>query len=185
MDGDEDQRRSIRSAVFLDRDGTLIPDHGYLASVDGVTLLPGTGPALAALARAGFLLVLITNQSGIGRGRFSRAVVDAQHERLQELLRPFGVALAGVEVCPHPPEADCDCRKPRPGLLRRAAAALGIDLARSWMVGDKTGDIEAGRAAGCRTILLGTAVDPDTPADTTVPDLATAARWIVAHSEGS
>ena len=169
----------LRPAVFLDRDGTLIPDHGYLAAVDGVTLLPGVGPALAELARAGFLLVLITNQSGIGRGYFTRAVVDAQHERLQERLRPFGAELAALEVCPHTPEESCDCRKPWPGMLQRAAAALRLDLPRSWMIGDKALDAQAGRAAGCRAIRLAAAADP--AADATVPDVAAATRWILAQ----
>ncbi len=170
---------SLHPAVFLDRDGTLIPDHGYLDTVAGVTLLPGVGPALRRLADAGFLLVLITNQSGIGRGYFTRELVDAQHRCLAERLAPFGVTLAGIEVCPHGPDTECDCRKPRPGMLRKAARELNVDLARSFMAGDKPGDVAAGRAAGCRTLFIGRAAAcPE--ADHCAPTLAAAVDWMLA-----
>ncbi|MFA5206730.1 MAG: HAD family hydrolase [Lentisphaeria bacterium] len=173
-----------RPAVFLDRDGTLIPDHNYLATVDGVDLLPGAGDALAALARAGFALVVVTNQSGIGRGLIRPEVVEQQHERLRERLRPFGVELAAIAKCPHLPETGCACRKPKPGMLLETAGRLGLDLAASFMVGDKPGDIGAGRAAGCRTVLLGTANDDPAGADFTAPDLPAAAAWILGHRAG-
>lgn len=169
--------QKLRKAVFLDRDGTVIPDHGYLANTEGVTLLPGAGEALQQLAAAGYLLVLVTNQSGIGRGYFTRAVVDAQHDRLCELLRPFGVAFAGIEVCPHLPDEKCDCRKPRPGMLHKAAKALGVDLFHSFMVGDKVADVIAGRAAGCRTIRIGSSCTD--AADYFTDSLAKAAAWIL------
>lgn len=170
-----------RKAIFLDRDGTVIPDHGYLAEVAGVTLLPGAGEALRRLAAAGFLLVLVTNQSGIGRGYFTRETVAAQHGRLCNLLRPFGVTFAGIEVCPHQPTDDCTCRKPRPGMLKRAAAALDVNLFQSFMIGDKPADIIAGRAAGCRTICLG-ALCADA-ADHCSATLAEAAAWILRQQE--
>ena len=173
---------ALRPAVFLDRDGTLIPDTGYLDNVAGVRLLPGVGPALAALARAGFALVVVTNQSGIGRGLIRAEIVEQQHERLRELLRPNGVELAAVEYCPHAPDAGCACRKPRPGMLLRAAARLRLELKASFMVGDKTADVAAGQAAGCRTIFLGTTA---AEADFNAPDVPAAAAWILARGPGT
>ena len=168
----------LPKAVFLDRDGTVIPDAGYLATVEGVSLLPGAGVALAALARAGFLLVLVTNQSGIGRGYFTAATVEAQHRRLQALLEPFGVRFADIEYCPHAPDTACGCRKPQPGLLLAAAAKLHLSPADSFMIGDKAADVAAGRAIGCRTIFLGHAC---AQADFCAPTLAAAAEWILAR----
>jgi len=133
----------------------VIVDRGYLDTVDGVCLLPGAGDGLAALAAAGYALVLVSNQSGIGRGYYGRAVVDAQHDRLASLLEPYGVRFAAIEVCPHAPADACACRKPHPELLVRAARRLGLDLQGSFMVGDKLSDVRAGQAAGCRTVFLG------------------------------
>ena len=169
--------KPLSKAVFLDRDGTVIPDANYLATVAGVTLLPGAGEALAALARAGFLLVLVTNQSGIGRGYFTAAMVTAQHQRLQELLQPFGVAFAAIEFCPHAPDMACDCRKPQPGMLLAAAQKLHISFADSVMVGDKPADVAAGRATGCRTVFIGP--QPCAAADFSAPTLTAAAEWIL------
>jgi D-glycero-D-manno-heptose 1,7-bisphosphate phosphatase len=163
--------------VFLDRDGTIIADRGYLDTVEGVCLLPGAGTALANLAGAGLLLVIVTNQSGIGRGFFDRQMVDAQHRRLGELLAPYGVRLAAVEVCPHRPDEGCDCRKPQTGMLERAARRLDVDLRRSFMVGDKASDMAAGRAAGCVTVLIGQKAEADV--DLCCRDLPAAARDIL------
>lgn len=166
----------MRRAVFLDRDGTLIPDAGYLDTVVGVRLLRGVGEALCELTEAGFALVLITNQSGVARGYFGLAMVHGQNARLAELLRPYGVSFAAVEVCPHHPTEGCDCRKPKPGMLARAAARLGIDLPASFVVGDKPGDVGAARAAGCGAVALGAV---DVQADFNARDLKEAARWIL------
>ena len=166
----------MRRAVFLDRDGTLIPDAGYLDTVAGVRLLPGVGEALRRLTEAGFVLVLATNQSGVARGYFDLALVHEQNARLAELLRPYGVSFAAVEVCPHHPTDGCGCRKPKPGMLARAATELGIDLEASFVVGDKAGDIGAARAAGCGAIALGAEI-PE--ADFSSRDLAGAAQWIL------
>jgi histidinol-phosphate phosphatase family protein len=148
-------------AVFLDKDGTLVEDVPYNADPDRLRLTPGAGAALAALAAAGYRLVVVSNQSGVARGLFAEDSLPALHRRLQELLAVHGVCLDGFYWCPHYPRGKvaayataCDCRKPAPGLLLRAAKELGVDLAGAWMVGDILDDVEAGRRAGCRTILL-------------------------------
>ena len=153
--------KPYKRAVFLDRDGTLIEDMGYLKNPDGVRLLPGCGVALAALQRNGFLLVLVSNQSGIGRGWLTRDEVERVHERVVSLLAEHGARFDAVYYCPHGPEEGCACRKPAPGMLLQAARELEIDLRTSFLVGDKPSDIEAGHRAGCRTVLLG--VDPKFP----------------------
>lgn len=169
-------------AIFLDRDGTVIKDKGYLKGPAGVELLPGAGEALGELKQTGFLLVVVTNQSGIGRGFFPFENVTAQHDKLQAILHPFGAGIDRFEICPHAPEEDCECRKPAPQMLLRAAAGLGIDLNRSLMIGDKASDIMAGKAAGCRTILLSDGHETDTePADFIFPNLAAAADFIISE----
>lgn len=146
-------------AVFLDKDGTLIEDVPYNVDPALLRFTPNALPALRRLADAGYLLVIVTNQSGLATGRFSSAQFAVLQQALLAKLRDEGgIEIAGVFVCPHAPAlADgtgCDCRKPQPGMLRMAAAAHGIDLARSWMVGDILNDVEAGRRAGCQTVLL-------------------------------
>ena len=167
----------MHRAVFVDRDGTVIKDKGYLADPDGVELLPHAGEALAALSENGFLLVLITNQSGIGRGYFDSETVCEQHRRLARLLEPYGVRLAGIEVCPHAPREKCSCRKPSPQMLYRAADKLNIEMRSSYMVGDKNSDVQAGKSAGCTTIRLGD--DADADADMNAGNLLEAANWII------
>jgi histidinol-phosphate phosphatase family protein len=150
-----------RRAVFLDKDGTLVEDVPYNVDPDRIRLTPRAGSGLAMLHEAGFRLVVITNQSGVARGMFSREALGRVEGELRRLLAREGVRLAGFYYCPHHPEGSdrrfavaCSCRKPEPGLLRQAAAELGIDLPASWMIGDILDDVEAGRAAGCGTILL-------------------------------
>jgi D-glycero-D-manno-heptose 1,7-bisphosphate phosphatase len=141
-----------RPAVLVDRDGTVIPDLGYPREPERVTLLPGAADALRSFAEAGLPIVVVSNQSGIGRGLITQAEAAAVHERFVELLAGEGVELAGAYYCPHAPHVGCDCRKPQPGLLLRAADDLGLDLGRSVMVGDRDADVEAGRRAGARTV---------------------------------
>ena len=147
----------LRPAVFLDRDGVinraLVRNNkpyppGSLAEFE---ILPGVASACAKLKAAGYLLVVATNQPDVGRGTMLRQVVEEIHSYMRQQL-----SLDAVEVCYHPgkDESECDCRKPRPGMLLHAAKALGIDLNRSWMVGDRWRDIECGHAVGCRTILI-------------------------------
>ncbi len=149
-------KKTGRRAVFLDRDGTIIYDRGYLRDPEQVQLLPGAGEALSRLRKEGFYLVLVSNQSGIGRGLMTSEDLKQVHRRLVTLLAKHSVRLDGVYYCPHAPWEGCICRKPAPGMLLRAADELGINLTGSFMVGDKSEDIEAGKRAGCRTILIGT-----------------------------
>jgi D-glycero-D-manno-heptose 1,7-bisphosphate phosphatase len=139
--------------VFVDRDGTVIEDPGYLSDPDCVRLVRGAADGLRALGDRGFRLVVVSNQSGIARRLITEEQAAAVHERFVDELARRGVHLDDVRYCPHAPEAGCARRKPLPGLLVDAADELGVDLARSFMVGDKPSDMEAGRA-GCTTILL-------------------------------
>jgi histidinol-phosphate phosphatase family protein len=139
-------------AVFLDRDGTVIHDTDYPRDPADVTLIPGAAEALDELARAGYRPVIVSNQSGIGRGLVTEAEAAAVHERFLGLLSSLGVRIAGSYFCPHAPDEGCGCRKPSPELLLRAAEELDLDLSRSVMVGDKDSDVEAGRRAGCKAV---------------------------------
>jgi D-glycero-D-manno-heptose 1,7-bisphosphate phosphatase len=148
-----------RPALFLDRDGTLIDDVGYPKDPLLVHVIDGAAEALAELQRD-FALVVISNQSGIARGLVTSAQAKAVHDRFVRLFADAGVTFAGVYYCPHAPDDGCRCRKPAPGLLLDAARELDLDLTRSIMIGDKTSDLEAGRAAGCaRVVRFGPEVD--------------------------
>ena len=152
-----------RPAVFIDRDGTLndmVYDeiHGTFDSprrAEQVRLRPGAAEFVRGVREAGFRAVVVTNQPGMAKGTVTAADLASVHGRLAELLAAGGAAWDALYFCPHHPGvSDCDCRKPKPGMLRRAAREHGLDLAGSWMVGDGLVDIQAGRAAGCRTILV-------------------------------
>jgi histidinol-phosphate phosphatase family protein len=142
---------SRAAAIFLDKDGTLVEDVPYNADPARVRLGPGARDAVRSFGARGFRLIVVSNQGGVGLGRLRETDLLVLNARLQRLL---GGALAGFYYCTHHPRAGCECRKPRPGLLLRAAAEQGVDLARSWMVGDILDDVEAGRRAGCRTCLI-------------------------------
>lgn len=168
------------ACAFLDRDGTLIAERHYLSDPAGVELLPRTVDGLRQLRAAGFRLVLVTNQSGVGRGYFTAADVEAVHARLRALLAEAGVELDGIYWCPHGPEDGCACRKPATGLVERACADLGLDPAASVMIGDQAGDVELGRRCGMTAILVRTgygARGTCVPA-AEVDDLAAAAAWV-------
>jgi len=154
--------RASRRAIFLDRDGTITIDTGYPSDPDEVELLPGAADGLRTLRDRGWALVLVSNQSAVGRGIITLEQAQAVHDRLLVALRASGVEFDGAYYCPHTPDDACECRKPRSGLLRRAATELRLDLAGSVMVGDRQSDVEAGRDAGCTTVLLGPGEgDPD------------------------
>ena len=150
-----------RPAVFIDRDGTLTDEVGYVNHPARLRLLPRSAEAVRRLNAAGVAAVVATNQAGLARGYFSKDVLEAVHERLVDLLAREGARLDGLYVCPHHPtegeppfRADCDCRKPRPGLLLRAAADLDLDLGASVVVGDKPSDLAVARPVGARGVLV-------------------------------
>ena len=154
-------RAPQRPCLFIDKDGTLVENVPYNVDPALLRFMPGAGEALARLQAAGLALVIVTNQSGLARGRFTRAeFARLQQVLLQRLQDEFGVSIDGVEVCPHGPDSEgrpaCLCRKPAPGMLIRAAHRHGLDLKRSWMVGDTLDDVEAGHRAGAGGLLLDT-----------------------------
>jgi D-glycero-D-manno-heptose 1,7-bisphosphate phosphatase len=185
-----------RRAIFLDRDGTLNADLGFVADPARVQIVPHAIEGARALADAGFALVVVSNQSGIARGLMSEQQADEVDRRVRDIFTEHGVELAAFYRCPHLPDGanaayarDCDCRKPKPGMLLRAAKDLNIDLSSSWAVGDRPRDIAAGRAAGCRTVAV-VGVPPPEKAENysaaapeyRARDLADAARYIIEHS---
>jgi D-glycero-D-manno-heptose 1,7-bisphosphate phosphatase len=158
-----------RRALFLDRDGTLVHPRHYPSRPDELQIVEGVPPLVQRFQQHGWLIVVISNQSGVARGYFGEGELAYVHACLAADLAQQGVRLDGIYYCPHHPEGsvapyniECSCRKPKPGLLLRAAEELEIELARSWFVGDMLDDVEAGRRAGCRTVLvdLGTEAPP-------------------------
>lgn len=145
-----------RRYVLLDRDGTLIVERNYLSRVEEVELLPASAQGLRSMNDAGLGLAVLTNQSGLARGYFDWDALNAIHARMAQFLANEGVSLSGIFVCPHAPGDGCDCRKPLPGLARRAAAELHFDPADSFVIGDKPCDIELGRCLGATTFLVRT-----------------------------
>lgn len=185
-----------RPAIFMDRDGTICDEVGYVNHVSRSRLLPRSAEAVRLVNEAGFLAVLVTNQSGVARGLFDEALVEAVHRQLQDRLGSEGARLDACYFCPHHPReghppyrVDCDCRKPRPGMLTRAAREHDIDLAASWMIGDSLVDLEAGWAAGASTVHVLTGygrglveLQPErfrVRAAHTAPDLLDAVRFIL------
>src|SRR5574341_1356927 len=186
-----------RPAVFIDRDGTLTEEVGYVNHPERLRLLPRSAEAVRRLNQAGVAAVVVTNQAGVARGYFSEEVLAAVNASLVAQLKAEGAHLDGLYVCPHHPTEGaapyrraCECRKPKPGLLLRAAADCGLDLSRSTLVGDKASDLVAARAVGARSGLVLTgyglgeweyrratfAVLPDHVA----PDLLEAVDWVLA-----
>lgn len=157
----------MQRAIFIDKDGTLIVDVPYNVDPELITLSLGAGEALRRFKDAGYLLVVVSNQSGVAKGLFDEAALQPVQHRLNELLADYGVQLDGFYYCPHWPHGTvehyavaCECRKPKAGMLLAAARDLKIDLSRSWMIGDILADTEAGKHAGCRTILIEKPYDP-------------------------
>ena len=144
-------------AIFLDRDGVLnrkAPEGEYVTRWEEMEILPDSLEAVVRLAQQGFQILLVTNQRGLALGRVQARDLDVIHQNLSRKLVEIGAAFAGIYVCPHDLISDCACRKPRPGLLLAAAREHNLDLRASWMIGDSATDVMAGRAAGCRTVLI-------------------------------
>ena len=151
----------MNKGIFLDKDGTLIPDIPYNIDPDMITLQPDSIEGLKLLYDEGYLLVIVSNQSGVARGYFTEEKLEAVEIKIKELLAVNDILLSGFYYCPHHPQGivksfniDCDCRKPKPGMLLKAATEHNIDLPKSWMIGDILNDIEAGSRAGCKTVLI-------------------------------
>jgi D-glycero-D-manno-heptose 1,7-bisphosphate phosphatase len=187
-----------RRAIIMDRDGTVCEEVGYVNHLSRVRLLTHSAEAIRRANEAGFQTVVVTNQAGVARGYFDERLVDEVHDRVREMLAERGARVDGLYYCPHHPDVGappyrkaCDCRKPRPGMLLRARDEMGIDLARSYMIGDSVRDIEAGHRAGATTVLVltgygrgeleyqsrGWTVKPAHVAD----DLLEAVLWILAR----
>jgi D-glycero-D-manno-heptose 1,7-bisphosphate phosphatase len=181
-------------AVFLDRDGTLIEEAGYLDRLDRVAIFPWTIDAIRLLRRAAFTVVVVTNQAGVAKGMFEEAFVNETHRFLDEKFAAAGARIDGYYYCPHFAEASveryrqaCECRKPKPGMLHRAARELGLALDRSFVVGDRWSDVEAAEAAGARGVLVKTGhgvIDAAHPRDGVKPalvaaNLMEATAWIL------
>jgi D-glycero-D-manno-heptose 1,7-bisphosphate phosphatase len=183
-----------RSALFVDRDGTLIVERHHLGDPEQVELLPGVAEALRMVRAAGHPVVVISNQAGVGRGKFTLARAHEVMARMRQLLRREGVELDAIRFCPHAPDAGCDCRKPEPRLLREVAEDLRLSLVASAMVGDKWIDVEAGHAVRGAGVLVRTGHGAEElatlrpegarQADLVCDDLPAAARWFLAEQEG-
>jgi len=187
------------AAIFLDRDGTINEEVGYLDSPDQLVIIPSAFEAIRLINQSGLKAIVVTNQAGVARGLFGEDLVETIHAVLREALRQGGALIDAFYYCPHhPTEGDppyrqtCDCRKPAPGLFLRAARELNLDLSASWMIGDRYNDIEAAHRAGARGVLVktgygadalsGEGPDNETPAgkpDFVADDILQAVRWIL------
>jgi D-glycero-D-manno-heptose 1,7-bisphosphate phosphatase len=147
-------QNTMHRAIFMDRDGTVSEEIGYMYHTGLYKPFPWTGPAVRKINESGMKAILITNQSGIERGYFPESQVNEVHAILQAELARYNAKLDAVYFCPHHPETGCDCRKPRPGMLLRAQQEIGIDLEKSYMVGDRYIDVETAHAAGTRSVLV-------------------------------
>lgn len=168
---------SLRPAAFLDRDGVINVERDYVYRIEDFELLPGVVDALQWLQRAGYALVVVTNQGGIGLGMYTEADMNKLHAHLRAQLSQAGVQLDGIYHCPHHPRSPrfemrgpCECRKPAPGMIRQATQDLQLDLARSFLAGDKVGDVAAGKAAGVGRNYLVRSGHALTPSDTAQAD---------------
>lgn len=181
--------------VFLDRDGTINEEVSYLSRPDQLRLIAGAAEAIKQLKHAGLKVVIVTNQAGVARGYFSEPALQQIHLELEKMLRAQEAHIDAIYYCPHHPTAgigvykiNCSCRKPKPGLLERAARELSLDLHQSFMAGDKPADLQAGEVVGCRTILVRTGYGLESEKELTggefqpdhiADDLLEASRWIL------
>jgi D-glycero-D-manno-heptose 1,7-bisphosphate phosphatase len=183
-------------AVFLDKDGTLIPDIPYNVDTTRIDLCEGVVEGLQLLQSNGYLLVIVSNQTGLAHGYFSVEQLNGVKDKINRICSKMGIYLDGFYYCPHHPEAtvsgykmNCACRKPQPGMLLKAAGDMDIDLSHSWMVGDILHDVEAGNRAGCKTILIHNGNETEwVPGELRMPeyfakDLTEAAKYILAANK--
>jgi D-glycero-D-manno-heptose 1,7-bisphosphate phosphatase len=194
--------RSAVPGVFLDRDGTICEEVGYVNHIDRCALLPRSAEAIRLLNEAGIPVAIVTNQAGVARGYFREELIHEVHTRVRSLLAAQGAHVGAIYFCPHHPTAgeppyrqDCSCRKPKPGLILRGAQELGIDLARSFMVGDSARDVQAAAAAGVTSVLVLTGYgrgewehQPErfaTRPAHVAADLLEAVRWILERRAGT
>ena len=187
--------RQNHSVVFLDRDGTIIKDKHYLRDPENIEFYDGVFSSLQRLRQSGYQLIVVTNQSGVARGLMTEKDVRAVHDRLEERLSEKKIELLDIYYAPYHPEADDprylkgkEYRKPRPGMLKQAGEDHGIDFSTSFMIGDKLSDIQAGKRAGCRTVLVRTGKgrkavqsEQEIPADYVASDFSKAVEWIFSN----
>lgn len=178
-------------AVFADKDGTIVEDVPFNVDPRKIRFLPGAVDGLRSFSEAGFLPVIVTNQSGVAKGLFTERELQWYLEVLMETLAEQGVHIAHIEYCPHDAhpadvhgEPGCACRKPRPGMILRAASLIGADVSRSWMIGDTEEDVEAGTSAGCATALVCPAVEVPSRADLVRPSIADVAATVLPPLRG-
>jgi D-glycero-D-manno-heptose 1,7-bisphosphate phosphatase len=182
----------LRPAVFLDRDGTIAEEVGYLNHASRFRMFPFVAQAIRRLNDARLPVIVVTNQSGVGRGYFPESLVRTVHELMTQRLKAAGARVDGVYYCPHTSDDGCDCRKPKPGMLERAAREHDLDLRRSFVVGDRYADIELARRVGSRGILVRTgygegeiqrhAAEWSAPPDVIADDLAAAVDWVLGQT---
>ncbi len=173
----------MNRAVFLDRDGTIIAEKNYLSQITEVEVLPGIPSAIRELNRNNFKVIVISNQSGVGQGKFTQKKVEKINNYLKNLLLKKGAKIDKIYFCPHIPENNCSCRKPSTGLIHEAQKDFNIVLEKSYLIGDKASDIEAGYRAGCKTILVLTGCGEKEKEKSTPTHLASnlreAVKWIL------
>ncbi len=187
----------LSPTVFLDRDGTLIEEVGYLSHLDRIALYPWSIESVKLLNRAGFKVVVVTNQAGVARGLFDEDFIDEAHRFLDQKFSDGGATIDKFYYCPHHPEAsveayrsECDCRKPKAGMLWKAAQELQLELSHSFVIGDRLSDLRLGQAVGARSLLVRTGYGETTARELTddvevaytAPELMTAVAWILRHS---
>jgi histidinol-phosphate phosphatase family protein len=174
--------KARNKAAFLDRDGTIARDVPYCSRPEDFELLPKVPEAIKLLNDNGFKVVIITNQSGIGRGFFTEDMLAKIHRKMLDELKKSGSVIDAIYYCPHQPDDNCECRKPKPTMILQAARDLAIDLQKSFFIGDTDSDVEAGEKVGCHTIRINTAFSIDAKrqaADFVCADLYAGAQWII------
>jgi histidinol-phosphate phosphatase family protein len=167
-----------KPAVFVDRDGTINRDVPYCSHPDQFELLPGTAEAIRLLNESGFQVIVVTNQSGVGRGYFTEETLGRIHERMKSVISKYQAYIDGIYYCPHHPDDHCQCRKPEPQMVLKAALELGIDLKQSYTIGDSDADVEMGKRSGCKgTVKIGKSLSEN--ADYQANSLLEGVKWII------